>query len=320
MRLDTGGTPADASDDRFIPVGGVVNNQCLGSVDIAGQGGAQPDIAFVGNVPHVAWVETVNGYDQLFVCHLADARPGQERWDLDTLTGINRMFSDTAAAPSLASNGSTPYVAWQENADASNIYVDHRYPAGPAWGSNRPPFIRTISWSREYLGVEAQVLGVVAGALEEVTIGDEPITNDITFTTSCDHVNGWEHIQEIQFKLANDQHTGFMGRYIAAQNQVFVEDPNNPGQVFLGPFTPGTGSAIATQNVILNVPKMRVVSHGGGSAVLDVDWVISFRMPTMFRDYKQQINILYDNGQQTGFFQTGVASLDYRMYLPTITK
>jgi hypothetical protein len=317
MRLDLGGTPDDNSDDRFIPVGGSVNIDCLGAAGIAAQGGSQPDIAFVGQVPHVAWVEQQDGFAQLFVCHLADARPGQERWDLDTNYAINRLFSAPAARPSLGSNGETPYVAWQEGGPrghgASSVFVAHRHPAGPAWGRNYPPYIRTISWSRDYLNTASDVTAAIAQTI------DEMITRDITFTTSCNHIEGWEHIQEIQFKLASEEMTAFAGRYVAAENNVYVENPDQPG-TFLPPVTPGVDAPLETRYIILNTPAMAVRSHGPGSAVLDIDWVMSFRPPTMLQDFAQSINIVYDDGSQTGFFQTGVASLDYRTYFPTLHK
>jgi hypothetical protein len=313
MRLDLGGTPDDDSDDRFIPVGGAVNIDCLEAAGFTAQGGSQPNITFVGNVPHVAWVEQQNGLAQLFVCHLADARPGQERWDLDTNYAINRWFSAPAALPSLGSNGETPYVAWQEGTGESNVFVAHRHPDGPAWGRNYPPFIRTISWSRDYFYAASDVTAAIAQTI------DEMITNDITFTTSCNHVEGWEQIREIQFKLASEEMTAFLGRYVAAENKVYVENPDQPG-VFLPPVTPGVDAPLETRYIILNTPAMAVRSHGPGSAVLDIDWVMSFRPPTMMQDFAQSINIVYDNGSQTGFFQTGVASLDYRTYFPTLRK
>ncbi|MEZ4727253.1 MAG: hypothetical protein R3E79_08985 [Caldilineaceae bacterium] len=55
MRLDDGDTPADRSDDRFIPAGVAINTQCLGDAGMTSTNGSQPDIFFVGAVPHVAW-------------------------------------------------------------------------------------------------------------------------------------------------------------------------------------------------------------------------------------------------------------------------
>jgi hypothetical protein len=106
---------------------------------------------------------------------------------------------------------------------------------------------------------------------------------------------------------------------VAAENKVYVENPDQPG-VFLPPVTPGVDAPLETRYVILNTPAMAVRSHGPGSAVLDIDWVMSFRPPTMMQDFAQSINIVYDDGSQTGFFQTGVASLDYRTYFPTSRK
>ncbi len=316
MRLDDGGTPADPSDDRFIPAGAAINSQCLGDARIGNStNGGQPDIFFVGTVPHVAWIETQGDIGQLFVCHLADNRSGQERWDLDTIFPINRTGLASAAAPVLATDGNTPYIAWQEGSSQSNVFVAHRYPDGPAWGSNRPPFIRTISWSRNFVGLvgaEAEI----AQAVEAISAS----TNPLTLTTSCDHVGGWDHIQEIQFKVANESLTAFSGKYIAAENKVYVEDPEQPGTL-LGGLRPGSNVApLETAIATLYVADMRVRSHGPNSPALDIDWIISFKEATMFQDLRQMINIVYDDGHETGFFETGLLSFDYRIYLPTVAK
>lgn len=314
MRLDDGAT-ADSSDDRFIAVGGAVNTQCLQAVGITPGEGSQPDIFFVGTVPHVAWIETKAGVGQLFVCHLGDTRPGQARWDLDTNVALNQSTSASAAAPVLSTNGNTPYVAWQEGESQNNIFVAHRYPDGPAWGSNRPPFIRTISWSRNLVGRVYPDEGI-ARAIDDWVAS----TNPLTLTTSCDHVNGWEHIREIQFKVANSTLTAFSGKYVAAEDKVYVEDPAHPG-TFLGGVKPGSNtSPIATAIATLYVANMRVHAHGNSSPALDIDWSISFNTQTMFQDLKQMINIVYDDGQATGFFETGVLSFDYRIYMPAIQR
>jgi len=313
MRLDVG-TPTDPTDDRFIPVGGAVNSECLQRDGLTAQSGDQPDIYFVGNVPHIVWIEHQNGVDQLLVCHLADARPGQERWDLDTITPVNRQFNVSAMTPSLGSNGTTPYVAWQEGENPTNIFVAHRTPDSAAWGRNYPPFIRTISWSRNVVG-QVFDTSAIKRALDHV----QATTNPILFTTSCNHANGWEHIKEVQFKLANANMTAFLGKYVAAENQVYVEVTAQPG-AFLGPFTLGAGQPVEGQHVILNVPDMKIHNHGAGSPALDIDWPIVFKESTKFQDFVQSINIVYDDGQSTGFFNVGLASLDYRLYLPAVNK
>jgi len=313
MRLDIG-TATDASDDRFIPVGGAVNSACLQRDGLIAHNGDQPDLYFVGNVPHVAWIERQGDVDQLLVCHLADARPGQERWDLDTITPVNRQLNASAALPSLGSNGTTPYLAWQEGEEPTNIFVAHRTPDGAAWGRNYPPFIRTISWSHNLVGQVFDTAGIKR-ALDHVTATTEPIL----FTTSCDHVHGWEHIKEVYFTLANAKMRAFAGKYVAAENRVYVEDPAHPGSFPVG-FTPGTGQPIETPFVILNVPNMKIHAHGTGSPVLDIDWPIVFKETTKFQDFTQSINIVYDDGQETGFFNVGFASLDYRLYLPTVNR
>lgn len=312
MRLDIG-TPADPSDDRFIPVGDTVNTQCLQRDGLTAQSASQPDIYFVGNIPHVAWLENTNGLYRLYVCHLADARPGQERWDLDTITPINREPRATALWPSLGANGTTPYVAWQEGETASQVFVAHRIPDDLAWGRNYPPFIRTISWYRNLVGQVFDTTGIQR-ALNHV----DATTRPILFTTSCNHANGWEHIKEVQFKLANANMTAFFGKYVAAENQVYVAK-ETPGAFFAG-VIPGTGQPVETRYVILNVPDMKIHNHGAGSPALDIDWFIVFKEATEFQDFDQSINIVYDNGQSTGFFKVGEASLDYRLYLPAVKK
>ncbi|HMN31612.1 MAG TPA: hypothetical protein PKE45_25920, partial [Caldilineaceae bacterium] len=311
LKLDIG-IAADASDDRFIPVGNNINSQCLGRAGQSGQGGSDPDIFFVGHVIHVAWVEQQNGVGKLFVCHLADARPGQERWDLDSDYPINRQVGAPASSASLSSNGDTPYLAWQEGSAASNVYVAHRYPAEPAWGRNYPPFIRTISWSREVLVTDLNVTGAIDQAIREM------VTKEFVLTTSCYHAEGWEHIQEIQFKIANDELTAFLGKYVAAEDKLYVA--NADGEFTAPGFTPGSGQQYVTDNVILNTAKTLPRSHGDHSPVLDIDWVMSFRTPTKNQDLLQQINIVYDDGRETGFFQTGLLSFDYRVYMPNVAN
>jgi hypothetical protein len=308
LRLDSAGTPDDPGDDRFIPVGGAVDEQCLGADQRVARAASQPDLFFVGTVPHVAWID---GGDTLFVCHLGDARPGQERWDLDSVYPLNRVQRAKASAPSLGSDGNTPYVAWQETDDTTNVYVAHRYPDGPAWGRNYPPFIRTISWSRDYVGYAAHVQAALDQSINEM------ITRDFTFTTSCDHVNGWEEIEEIHFKLANDQRTAFLGKYVKAEDRFYIA--NEAGQ-FEGPYQAGTGAVLETPFVLVNLPQMRVRAHGFASPALDIDWVMSFRSTTMLQDFSQQINIIYADRQPTGFFETGLVSLDYRVYSPLVGK
>ncbi len=313
LRLDTT-DDLDPANDRFRAVGGAVNQQCLSDSGLSGLGGTQPDIYFVGNVPHIAWIEQQTAGTALYICHLGDARSGQERWDLDSYFPINRNLQTTASAPSLGSDGATPFVAWQESALAPDVFVAYRSPTTPAWGRNYPPFIRTISWSRNLQQA------VFSTAALEHALQVASSTRPLTLTTSCDHAQGWEHIQEIQFKIANPQMTAFLGRYVAAEDKVYVANPNQPG-VFLGGVRPGTAVApIDTVHATLYVHRMQVRQHGLGSPALDIDWVVSFKETTMFLDLKQSINIIYDNGQSTGFFETGLLSFDYRIYLPTVNR
>jgi len=220
MRVDPTGT-------EFRPVGD--------SLNVApGENATHPDIFFVGNVPHVAWTETQNGINKIYVKHLADVRPGLERWDLNNgITDISH-FAQQADRPAIGSNGATPYVAWEESSGPSNIFVAHRTPEDPAWGRNYPPFIRIISGSH-YL----EMAQLRSDYMPSQVIVDR--MGPVEITSSCDHANGWEHIDEIQVQLADDAGTIFLGKYVRTEDKVYVEDPDAPG-TFLGGETPGAGA------------------------------------------------------------------------------
>jgi hypothetical protein len=125
-----------------------------------------------------------------------------------------------------------------------------------------------------------------------------------------------------------------LGKYVAAENKFYVEDPAHPG-TFLPPSTPGSGEQIETANVILDVPRMSAFKPGAGSAVVDMKWVLYFKRPTFFRDYVQSIDIGYSappstrsgaqppqqvNIERTGFFSVGTASVGQRVMLPIIKR
>ncbi len=304
------------------------------------QNASDPDIFFVGNVPHVTWVENQDGVPRLFVRHLGDARPGQERWDLDALApnqrgdelaSLNRQLNQPASQPALSSNGSTPYIAWQEGGPSS-IFADHRYPEGPAWGSNRPPFIRVISGTRALIQSFVDPGLRQSGGSTELPGRDAPLT----VTTSCDHVNGWDNITEIQFELrstTNGQRI-FLGRYVAADNTVLVENPDNSGTFLSG--TPGTGQNIDTKYVTLFMPQTTIEEHGPSSPALDIHWALVFKQ-TVAGDYVQSINIIYKAPTQqmagehssslqqttmksTDFFEVGRVSTGYKVTLPLIVR
>jgi hypothetical protein len=157
-------------------------------------------------------------------------------------------------------------------------------------------------------------------------------------TTSCYHAEGWDNISAIDFKLADATNTIFVGRYVKAENKVYVEDPANPG-TFLPPGTPGSGSPIETANVILDVPHMPQPSVAiSTSSVLDIKWILYFKPPTFNKDYVQSINIRYNSppgtssgaaGElrtpqqviiETGFFRVGALSVGQRVMLPVIRR
>lgn len=321
MRLDSGDAN-DPNDDRFVPVGGAVNSQCLGGAGLSGLGGAMPDLIFVGNVPHVSWVEEQRGQRVLYVCHLADARSGLERWDLDSMTGINTAAVN-AAAPRLASNGVTPYVAWQEQSEPTSVHVAHRYPAGPAWAANFPATLQVIAGARltaaEVDAIAAE-LGAALGvrsALAGQTFLRSPSVN---LTTAAYHVNGATHLEEIWLELTHSDGVAFLARYVVAENKVYVQDPDQPG-VFLPGVTIGAGAPnLFTRFVTLEAPKVKVITHGASSPTLEVQWSLIFEDAAFFQTYTQGVKIVYDGGQTTDFFKVGAVFVGSGVYLPLITQ
>lgn len=320
MRLDIG-TEDDPGDDRFIPVGGSINSQCLGSANLVSQGGAYPDIYFVGNALHVAWVEQQHGRSNLFVCHLADVRPGQERWDLDSYVPINTLPVLPGSRPSLGSNGQTPYVAWQEGGDSSSVFVAHRYPARPAWAVNRPPLIWVISDTHAAAAYTAALSEEIRAALAELAAPDEMAVRSapVTVTTTANHVHGWEEIEEIQLRLSDDDQTIFFARYVVSEDHLLVQDPDTLN--FFPGIKPGPGSPnIPTRFVSVLTPAMRVVTHGAGSPALDIQWVLVFEDAAFYQDYIQLINIVYDGDQETGFFKVGEVFVGRQVQLPLVAN
>jgi len=203
-------------------------------------------------------------------------------------------------------------VAWQEAGGPSKIFVGHRTPEDSAWGSNRPPFIRIISGTH-YLNREAFD---VAPTQEQFAINR---LGTAEITSSCDHVNGWEHISEIHFKLADDTGAIFFGKYVQDKDKVYVEDPDNPG-TFLGGVKPGVGAAIDTKFITLLAPKMQTTNHGVGSPAFDIKWVIEFKQPTFLHRYTQLLNIVYDTNKSTGFIQTGSAFVGNQVFMSTLRR
>lgn len=323
LRLDIGDI-ANLNDDRFVPVGGPVNTQCLGNAGITGLNGVMPDIVFVGNVPHVTWVEQQSERSVLYVCHLADTRSGLERWDLDSITGINTMTS--ATAPSLAANGTTPYVAWQENSTPSSVHVAHRYPPGPAWATNFPANLNVIASLRLTPAEVAAIAAELGEALnvQSATTGQTFLrSQSVNLTTMASHVNGAGKLEEIWLQLtdkgnSSEANPRFLVRYVVAENKVYVQDPDQPG-IFLPGVTPGAGSPnLFTRFVTLETPKVRVISHGTNSPTVDVQWSLIFEDAAFFQSYDQSVKIVYSGGQDTGFFKVGTVMVGGGGYLPII--
>jgi hypothetical protein len=133
--------------------------------------------------------------------------------------------------------------------------------------------------------------------------------------------------------LSDATSTIFLGKYVAAENKVYVEDPDHPG-TFLPGSPPGAGQPIQTKYVILDVPKMRVFSPpDGSSAVVDIVWNLTFKPPTFLNDYVQSIDIAYKSQpaarssapqqgiiERTGFFRVGALSVGNRTLLPLVRR
>jgi hypothetical protein len=274
-----------------------------------------PDIYFVGNVPHIAWVEARSGLATLYVCHLADGRAGLERWDLDTLDGVNRTAA-AAAAPSLAANATTPYVAWQEALTNTAVFVARRAPAGSAWGANFPARLTGIA------GAPA----LTPAAIDAATAAAPLVRSlSVPLVTAAYHVNGAANIEEVQLQLlARDATTTTVpvlyARYVVSTNLLYLQDPERPG-VFFPPATPGASSSnLNTPFVTLEPRKVLITNHGAPSAALDVTWSLIFEDATFFNTYTQAINIVYDGGQATGFFQVGTVYVGHQRYLPVVAR
>lgn len=326
LRLDSGDA-ANLNDDRFVPVGGPVNTQCLGNAGITGLNGVMPDIVFVGNVPHVAWVEQQSERSVLYVCHLADTRSGLERWDLNSITGVNTTTT-SAAAPSLAANGTTPYVAWQENSSPSSVHVAHRYPPGPAWATNFPANLNVIA-SLRLTAAEVRAIAAELGEaliVQSAAVGQTFLrSQSVHLTTMASHVNGAGKLEEIWLQFTDQDNTNavdtvFLARYVVAENKVYVQDPDQPG-IFLPGVTPGPGSPnLFTRFVTLETPKVRVISHGANSPTVDVQWSLIFEDAAFFQRYDQSVKLVYSGGQDTSFFKVGTVTIGGGSYLPIILQ
>lgn len=115
---------------QWVSVGGPLNVS-------ASREGTEPDIFFIGRVPYVVWTEEIGrtsyqgpepppptprtqGYvrqSYVYVARLADARPGQERWELVTNIncGVNVYPYWEGDRASIHGSANMPYIAWQES-------------------------------------------------------------------------------------------------------------------------------------------------------------------------------------------------------------
>jgi hypothetical protein len=273
---------------RFVPVGA--------SLNVSPQHNAEnPDIVFVGRVPFVTFVEEFGSRKVLLVRHLAN--PATGRWDLDTHLprGLNTGQANPPALPALGTNGNAPFVAWQEGDRARGdgiVFEAHRVPAGPAWGTAVPAFLSPTT-----------------------------LAQDVTIT--CNNVEGWANLKEIQFALnsagANPQQTVLI-KYTAP------DDPNAPPETgtlslfnpdtgqFLAPAQIGTSVTQETAFVQLFVGQSSVSGNGADAPAIDLKLHIQLKAPGA-QLAGESLRIVGRDGGDTGFFQ--VAELE-QVALPLV--
>jgi hypothetical protein len=102
------------------------------------QSAADPSLASIAGIPHVAWREGDGMNSELRVARLNDATNSWEQpWTGVSATsgGINQSSAQHAADPSLAEVGGVPYVAWPEFDGAnSELRVARLNTATNTWG------------------------------------------------------------------------------------------------------------------------------------------------------------------------------------------
>jgi hypothetical protein len=227
---------------KFVPVGGSLNL-------LPNQDAEAPDIIFVGNVPFVSFVQHVGPFRLLVMRHLANPTTG--RWDVTTrLRGLNVSPRSPADVPSLGSDGSTPFVAWQEGDREKQqgvVFEAHRVPVSAAWGV-----------------VDPGVLSPTADSTQSVTI-------------TCNHIGGWAEIQTIDFALTTPG-----GEQTMLVRFNAPDDPQQPlsaatlalfdpeANQFLPPVPIGTGNGQETGLARLLTGESSVSSNGPGSATIDL--------------------------------------------------
>jgi len=101
--------------------------QIGGSVNQGGSSSSNPSLAFNGSTPYVTWIRNNGLVNEIYVKHWN----GSTWVHLDPRC-LNVDTSHNAGSPSLAFNGSTLYVVWEESdSTSSKIYVKHWN--GSAW-------------------------------------------------------------------------------------------------------------------------------------------------------------------------------------------
>lgn len=259
----------------FAPVGGSLNVSESHNAE-------NPDIFFVGHVPFVSFVEEIGNRKVLLVRHLAN--PDSGRWDLDTpLRGLNVKRHAPAAVPSLSGNGVAPSVAWEEGDRLSGdgrVFEAHRVPTGPAWGTVSPSLIAPVA------------------------------DQQLTLTISCDHVDGWQEIRQIDFTV---DHVGgspgqtLLLRYTAPANPA---QPASDGTLALfdpvsntfgAPVQIGSAATLETSFARVLVGQSSASGNGANAPAVDIAVRVQFKAPSAGLS-TESLRIVTRDNSDTGFF------------------
>lgn len=262
----------------FVPVGGSLNVSTSHNAE-------NPDIFFIGHVPFVSFVEEIGQRTVLLVRHLANPTTG--RWDLDTpLRGLNVERTDPAALPSLSGTATAPFVAWQEGdrlQGQGRVFEAHRVPLGRAWGTVTPSLIA-------------------------------PTANQtLLLTISCDHVDGWQQIQEVDLSVESVNPPGqtLLVKYTAPANPALPASEGtlslfNPAtNTFSAPVKIGTAITLETAFARLLVGQSTASGNGADAPAVDIGLSVQFKAPAALLS-TESLRIVTRDSQDTGFFRVDV--------------
>ncbi|MCU0490456.1 MAG: hypothetical protein MUD01_02515 [Chloroflexaceae bacterium] len=272
---------------KFVPVGGSLNL-------LPNQNAEAADIVFVGNVPFVSFVQHVGPLRLLVVRHLAN--PSTGRWDLTSSPrGLNVVPRNPADAPSLGSNGSIPFVAWQEGDREQGqgvVFEAHRLPTSRAWGVVSP-----------------NVLAPAANETQSVTI-------------TCNHVGGWANIKTIEFAL-----TTASGEQSLLVRFSTPDDPNQPlsestlalfdpaSNQFLPPVKLGSGDQ---ENALARLLTSQSSASSNGPDSGTVDLTLRFQMKSGISQLLvSNLRVIARDGADSGFVQMEGPQ---QVFLPVVTR